>query len=423
MRLFLLTIAGALLVSLSSTAQSQQAEPLASVEQWVVVMHDPRSPRRRSRVGGVQYSPGSSYASDPQLDRAARRLSRDFNIDLVDQWPIKALTVHCVVVRLREGADVAETLRALRADERVSSVQPMYRFATESTVDPYRRLQPALEEMQVATAHSVATGRGVSISVIDSGVDAKHPDLQDAIALVEDFVDGDKADDAEQHGTGIAGIIAATTDNGIGVSGIAPDVSIQALRACWQDAEASSKAHCNTLTLSRALDRAIELEPSILNLSLSGPADPLLEQLLAILLQKGTLVVAAFDESRNVGDRFPTRQPGVIFALTSDKDRSGVIDPDCFPAPGTDVLTVQPDASYGVLTGHSMSAAHISGVAALLLEAQPEIGSIGVADALQRSLRPSQPSSETEAANGRLSVSACRALFAVGQTIDCDESS
>lgn len=416
-------MAGLVLVGLglSSQALAQVTEPQAVAQQWVVVMHDPRSPRRRSRVGGVQYSPGSSYASDPQLDRAARRLSRDFAVDLVDQWPIKALTVHCVVIRLREGADVDATLRALRSDNRVSSVQPMYQFATESSADPYRRLQPAFEEMQVTPVHAVATGRGVSISVIDSGVDSKHPDLRNAITLVEDFVDGDKIDDAEQHGTGIAGVIAAATDNGIGVSGIAPDVSIQALRACWQDAEASSKAHCNTLTLSRALDRAIELEPSILNLSLSGPADPLLEQLLSILLAKGTLVVAAFDDSRDIGKRFPARQPGVVFALTSDREPGEKMDPDCLPAPGKDVLTVQPDSSYGVLTGHSLSAAHVSGVAALLLEAQPDLGSLGVADALQKSLRHSPVLGVDDPRTGRLSVNACRALTSVGRSLDCGD--
>lgn len=400
---------------------------MPAVDVWVVVMHDPRSARRRSQVGGTQYSPGSSYASDPQLNRAARRLTQDFDVDLVEQWPIKALTVHCVVVRLREGADVEETLRALRADDRVSSVQPMYSFATESSLDPssmdpYRRLQPALEEMQVTSAHDVATGRGVSISVIDSGVDAKHPDLRAAIALAEDFVDDKSKDGAEQHGTGIAGVIAAGTNNGIGVSGIAPDVRIQALRACWQDAEASAKAHCNTLTLSRALDRAIELKPSILNLSLSGPADPLLEQLLSILLTQGTLVVAAFDDSRDVSQRFPTRQPGVIFALTSDKDFGGGIDPDCIPAPGTDVLTVQPGSSYGVLTGHSLSAAHVSGVAALLLETRPELSSHGVAEALRQSLRHSRPRGESGSAAGISSVSACRALRAVGHSLDCEEA-
>lgn len=398
-----------LLAGIPPVGTAQTIKPSAASGEWVVVMHDPRSARRRSQVGGAQYSPGASYADDPQLDRAAKRLTRDFDVPLVTQWPIKSLNVHCIVIRIPDDVAADELVDALKADHRVKSVQPMHKFATESSADPYRQLQPALKQLQITPAHLHATGRGVTISVIDSGVDADHPDLKNAIDLTENFVDSDTTALAEQHGTGIAGVIAASTNNGLGVSGIAPDAKIQALRACWQGDGPTSKAHCNTLTLSRALDRAIELQPSILNLSLSGPADPLLEELLDILLGQGTLVVAAYDEHRGMDGRFPSARPGVLYGRNVSAS-DGQSSDDCFPAPGTDVLTVQPGSGYGVLNGNSLSAAHISGTVALLLQEHPGLDSRAVTDALQTSLVD-----QTETA----SINACLALRSLDARMDC----
>lgn len=396
-------------IVLPEVRAQEATEPVTAVSEWIVVMHDPRSSRRRSQVGGANYSPGASYAEDPQLNRAATRLVQDFGVTLVEQWPIKSLLVHCVVIRIPAGSAVDEVIDSLQADRRVASVQPMNVFATESNVDPYRELQPSLEQLQIAPVHAHTTGRGVTISVIDSGVDSEHPDLKRAIDLTENFVDSNKNMRGEQHGTGIAGVIAASTNNGLGVSGIAPDAKIQALRACWQDEGITSKAHCNTLTLSRALDRAIELEPSILNLSLSGPADPLLEQLLRILIDQGTLVVTAYDENRSADSRFPRKQPGVLYGRNSSTP-DGQDSDDCFPAPGTDVLTVQPGSGYGVLNGNSLSAAHISGTVALLLEMHPELDSNAVTDALQSSLVDGSATA---------SINACLALRSLDTRLDC----
>lgn len=396
----------------SPDGATEETEPSAATSDWVVVMHDPRSARRRSQVGSVHYSPGASYADDPQLDRAAKRLARDFNVSVVTQWPIKSLNVHCVVIRIPEDIAANKLVNALQADRRVASVQRMNKFATESNADPYRSLQPALKQLQIASVHAYATGRGVTISVVDSGVDAEHPDLKDAIDLVENFVDSGTKSVAEKHGTGIAGVIAAGTNNGLGVSGIAPDAKIQALRACWQDEGSTSKAHCNTLTLSRALDRTIELQPSILNLSLSGPPDPLLEQLLEIIIEQGTLIVSAYDERRGMANRFPSAQPGVLYgrSVSASNDNISKNSDDCFPAPGTDVLTVQPDNGYGVLNGNSLSAAHISGTVALLLEEHPELDSRAITDALQTSLADQTATT---------SINACLALRSLDPRMDC----
>lgn len=377
-------------------------------QEWVVVMHDPRSSRRRSRVGGVGYSAGASYDSDPQLNRAARNLADDFNLTIVTEWPIKSLNVHCVVAKLPAGEPSADLVARLTADARVASVQKMNEFELSASIDPYRKLQPGLNDLGITDVHAYATGAGVSVSIVDSGVDTTHPELAGVVSLQENLVDGADTP-GEHHGTGIVGVIAAKTNNGVGVAGVAPDADVQALRACWQNDTQSAKAHCNTLTLSRALDRVIEIKPRLLNLSLTGPHDPLLERLLSLVIEQDTIVVAAFDETRRDTVRFPMAQHGVFYA------RNGEMEPDlnganCLPAPGTDVLTLQPNNQYDVLQGNSLSAAHVSGVIALMLEFIPSLTVDQLAVALNDSISTH---------DGTASISACRALQNLDQEIVC----
>ena len=371
-------------------------------------MHDPRSNRRRSRIGGVGYSAGPSYDGDPQLKRAARRLAKDFELNIVTEWPIKSLNVHCVVATLPANQAVTAFIDRLTADPRVASVQKMNAFESSASLDPYRKLQVGLNKLGVTDVHAFATGDGVSVSIVDSGVDATHPDLDGVVVSQENFVDS-AAMPAEQHGTGVAGVIAARTNNGVGVAGVAPDADVHALRACWQKDESSAKARCNTLTLSRALDRVIEIKPRLLNLSLTGPYDPLLEQLLAIVLKQDTIVVAAFDEARDAGKRFPMAQPGVFYARNADLYADSQ-SRDCLPAPGTDVLTLQPSNQYDVLNGNSLSAAHVSGVIALLLEHYPALTVGKLSDVLKESIAQH---------DGAATISACRAFQVLDHQFVC----
>ena len=346
-------------------------------------MRDPRSDRRRSRIGSIGYSAGVSYDGDPQLERAAHRLADDFGLTIVTTWPIKNLNVHCVVATLPTNQAAGDVIARLTADSRVESVQKMNDFASSGSIDPYRKMQPGLNDLGVTEVHAFATGSGVLVSIIDSGIDSNHPDLDGVVVLEENLVD-DSPMPAEHHGTGIAGVIAARTNNGVGVAGVAPDAAVQALRACWQEEADSAKAHCNTLTLSRALDRVIDLKPGLLNLSLTGPRDPLLDRLLAIVLQN-TIVVAAYDENRGANERFPRVQDGVFFARddTQGSDaRARIVFPHL-------VRTCSPcnhDNQYDVLSGNSLSAAHLSGVIALLLGHYPDLSASHLANALNASI-------------------------------------
>src|ERR1700745_3334406 len=119
-----------------------------------------------------------------------------------------------------------------------------------------------------------------------------QPDLAGQILTLQDFVlDHPRA--PEQHGTGVAGIIAAVADNHIGIAGVAPRARLRALRACWQ--EGSSGAGCDTLSLAKALYFAIGHDAQVINLSLSGPSDPLLGPLIDVALRHGAVGGGALD--------------------------------------------------------------------------------------------------------------------------------
>ena len=154
----------------------------------------------------------------------------------------------------------------------------------------------------------MATGRDVRVAIIDSGVDDNHPDLAGQIARKQNFVDA-RPDAPEQHGTAVAGIIAARADNGIGIVGVAPNVRLFALRACWEETDQATL--CTSLTLAMALHDAIEHSADVINLSLSGASDRLLVKLIDTALARQITVVGAFDSDLPDGG-FPASHAGVI---------------------------------------------------------------------------------------------------------------
>ena len=142
------------------------------------------------------------------------------------------------------------------------------------------------------------------------GVDTLHPDLAGRTHLTRNYVDNDEAAfRADRHGTQVAGLIAATSNNGIGIVGVAPDVKLMAYKACWQTS-ASTAGRCNSFTIAQALADALTAKAQVINLSLVGPSDPLLEALVARATETGVIVVGAVSDDPRFG--FPARLPHVL---------------------------------------------------------------------------------------------------------------
>lgn len=321
------------------------------------------------------YRVRGQYSNSSWSLRVADDLARSYGLRLIAQWPIPALGAACVVYEVPSQDTVAGVLERLGKDQRVSGAQRMqtYRVLAEkvSLTDPYLRYQNGLRAMNLNEAHRLASGKGVRVAVIDTGVDANHPDLAGQIAISEDL-GPDAAGDgsSDRHGTGVAGVLVARANNGIGIVGVSPDAELIALRACWETKAGELAAQCNTFTLALALSEAIRLDAQIINMSLTGPDDPLVGQLIKAAVAKGIIVVAAKPALGEPGG-FPANQPDVIGVASSStlaRHSGGEL-----RAPGKDVLTTVPHGAYDYLSGSSLATPHISGLAALILELRPNV--------------------------------------------------
>jgi hypothetical protein len=339
--------------------------------------------------------------------RVAARIAREHGLGLGIDWPMPLLGLHCYVMSLPEGEPAEAALSALARDPAVAWAQPMHVYRTQGAhADPLFPAQPTASAWHLAELHDVATGREVRVAVIDSGVELDHPDLAGQVALAENFVAG-RPYAAEQHGTGVAGLIAARADNGIGIVGVAPQSRLLALRACWQQSPEATL--CNSLSLALALHFAIAHDAAVINLSLAGPPDRLLAALIDSALARGLAVVAAADRSASDGG-FPASHRGVIAIVD---DGAGAVPAGSLGAPGRDLPTTAPHAAWQLVSGASYAAAEVSGLFALLRELRGGAagdaasvvlagGTIDACATLMRAVRPGSPGCLTRAAAATL---------------------
>jgi subtilisin family serine protease len=348
-------------------------------------------------------SPGSTprarygstgYAGSTRAEAVAHALAQQHQLQEHSSWRIAPLQWRCMLYRLPAGADRAAAMAQLAADARVQLVQPLNQFSTLATAapvppaaarvpvatpgydDPYVGLQRGFITIQAAAAQRWSQGDGVRVALIDSGVDVDHPDLAGRIGRQRDVVglEPTPAAGGERHGTEMAGVIAAVANNRQGIVGVAPLARLWVYRACWAVAKGGSA--CNSFTLAKALGVAIADGVDIINLSLGGPADPLLQRLVEYSISRGTIVVGALPaDGSHAG--FPAGVPGVL-SVTSSDDSHDRHDSRSAPgrrpplaAPGRDILTLAAGGGYGYASGASLAAAHVSGAVAVLRALQP----------------------------------------------------
>ncbi|CAN0471097.1 unnamed protein product, partial [Hapterophycus canaliculatus] len=198
----------------------------------------------------------------------------------------------------------------------------------------------------------------------------------------------------DTHGTAVGGVIAAEANNGTGMVGIAPDASLLGLKACWQSRPDEGKARCNTLTLAKALNYSILQKVDIINLSLTGPPDPVLERLVLEALSLGIVVVGA--KPAHDKKAFPVSIPGTIAVAAPSAESQRL------SAPAYSVLSTLPNEKYDFFDGSSFATAHITGLVALIRSLSPALTPIDLLALLEQTANP-----ETGEAN------ACRAVQVV----------
>jgi len=250
---------------------------------------------------------------------------------------------------------------------------------------------PAFAVLQVERAWTVSRGAGVTVAVVDSGVDASSPRLSGVVLKGTSLIDdGDRygRTDLFGHGTIIAGQIAAQASNDSGLVGLAPDVKILPVRVYADESDEAVKAGNgpDIGRLATGIRYAADHDAQIINVSLSTPTDDdRLRDAVAYATQKGSLVVASADnrsDGEADGDRFPAGDPAVlgVAALSADgvvTDASIHGPQVSLAAPGEGVLsltTLGGDCFFpqdGQPPATSYAAAYVSATAALVASAFP----------------------------------------------------
>ena len=373
----LVAICAALAALAFHVPASAQGSPSVSPDRQVLVMvrHSPDHFRPNGAYGGTY---GGDLAKSAR-ERLARKIARDHGLTFLDGWPMPMIGVDCFIMAVPDGRTTAAAAQELSRDSKVAWAEPVQLYQAEGAAaspnDPLYPAQPAARAWDLADLHRTATGRGIKVAVIDSGIQASHPDLSGQLLVNRNFVAGQK-EVAEDHGTGVAGIIAAKSGNGIGIAGVAPGARLLGLRACWQQGGRAEATVCDGLSLAKAFYFAVQEKADIINLSLSGPDSRLLRSLLQAALDRGSVVVAAYDRGKP-GGGFPASVPGVI--AVSDRPLAPASG-QAYIAPGRDVPTTQPGGRWFLVNGSSFSAAHVSGLAALVRQRRREGGLTLVSD-------------------------------------------
>ncbi|MCI0516222.1 MAG: S8 family serine peptidase [Woeseiaceae bacterium] len=384
-------------------AAAQNGDP----ERDILVTIDNQGARARGTSAGAPYRNRKRYSIAPAARRNADEVRDEYSLQEISHWPIRSLSIYCIVYRVRPGVDLANVIERLRGDKRIESVQPLHEFETSVSLhdgydDKYANLQRGLAVLSIGAAHRISRGQGIRIAIIDSGADYRHEDLRGRVSRIDVFADK-KAGMDLSHGTAVASVIGANANNAKGIVGISPEASLEVFVACWAD-DASDKTLCNSFTLAKALDALLEDPPHILNMSLTGPFDPLLARLLGKVTNAGVFVVVARPEEPTDRNRFPASLETVIGVGNSDRRQADAASgsmQDLY-APGEQIMVAVPNDAYDFRSGSSLAAAHVSGAIALLLAVSPGL----TFDSVLAFLRQSQDAEPADT----VSINACIVL-------------
>lgn len=236
--------------------------------------------------------------------------------------------------------------------------------------DPYRDLQYGLDQAKIDAARGVTDGSGARVALLDSMPDAAHREL--ATVRIRP-IDSGPAGGPAAHGSMLAGILDAIERNAFGIEGIAPGAELISIPVCTPDGKSASDA-CKLSDLLRGVDVAWQERAQVVNLSLVGPANPLLQRAMDRLDQLGIVLVAAVGNESSDEPRYPAAYPSVIGVGAVDRtgvpyalgNRGSAVE---VVAPGVEIVSSVPGDAFAFGDGTSLAAAHVTGLLALAVAA------------------------------------------------------
>ena len=264
-----------------------------------------------------------------------------------------------------------EKAKAYSTSERVFYAEPDFvAQALGSPDDPGFVNQWGMLRIQAPDAWNVTTGsNSINIAILDTGVDMDHPDLANKLVANVKFSDSNTTDDVYGHGTHVAGIAAAMTNNGVGVAGLGYSCTIMNVKVL--DDYGSGTYSWVVSGIVWAADNGAE----VINLSLGGSsASSTLEDAVNYAWSKGVVVVASAGNSASSTPSYPAYYTDCIAVAATDSNDALAYFSNYgrwvdVAAPGIGIYSTLKDGGYGYKSGTSMAAPHVAGLAALAFAA------------------------------------------------------
>ena len=343
------------------------------------------APAAPAPVAGWDREAPSVHASAPEIVATApvRGDVRVVTVRTVAGRP--RVEVRTVDGRAAAAAAVAATQRTTGVVS-VSLDRRVHTAAVRSD-DARRSSQWGLDRLKAEDLWTRQTGTGVTVAVVDTGVEAGHPDLAGVVLPGADFVTGtgDGGADGNGHGTHVAGIVGAVANNRIGVAGLAPGVKVLPVRVLDNGGWGWNS------DIARGIVYAADHGAAVINLSIGGSSsDGASADAVRYALARNVVVVAAAGNERAKGNptSYPAAYPGVIaVAATDSADRiasfSSAASYVAVAAPGVGILSTVRGGSYTTMSGTSMATPFVAATVALLRAADPALTPARAAQVLQ----------------------------------------
>lgn len=279
---------------------------------------------------------------------------------------------------IKQRADEARQKRALEQareeledDPRVQSVSyngiVRASFQPNDPGGPLYLQQIGILVMKMQKAWDVTLGEGSKIGVVDGGIQADHPEIIGKVVAQHDFVDDDDiAQDDDGHGTHVAGIAAANTNNNQGIPGICPACKLVISKAL------NARGYGTEFDVAQGIDYAVQNRVDVVNLSLGGRKDdPVVERAVNRAWDSGVVMVAAAGNRGDNTIEYPAAYPKVISVSSTSQinkpsyfsSRGKTID---LAAPGEGIYSAAPIDTYEFRSGTSQATPQVAGVAGLL---------------------------------------------------------
>jgi type VII secretion-associated serine protease mycosin len=234
--------------------------------------------------------------------------------------------------------------------------------------DPLLSQQWDLAKMQLPQAWDLATGSGVVVAVVDTGADASHPDLAGQLVAGYNFVgNNSNTTDDNGHGTHVSGTIAALTNNGLGVAGIAYNAKVMPVKVLDSTGAGSYTAIINGITY------AADHGARVINMSLGGYSySASLQDAVNYAFNRGLVIVAAAGNDNTSSPSYPAACQNVIAVAATDQNDNKASFSNygshiSVAAPGVSILSTVRGGSYAAWNGTSMASPHVAGLAALVI--------------------------------------------------------